>query len=124
MNKICKEYIREVKSFFPIKGKSERAYIKKLRSNLEEFCQETDTVTKQDLYENYGKPHEVINDYFSSVDIEYISRKIRISKYVKTLVICLIVAITILTTAMCVKIYKEQEIFAREEMVYADEVIE
>ena len=30
MNKLCKEYINEIKAMFPVKGKEERKYIKNL----------------------------------------------------------------------------------------------
>lgn len=33
-NKVCKEYIREIKTVFPVKGKQEREYIKNLSNDI------------------------------------------------------------------------------------------
>ena len=50
VNKICKTYISEVKAFFPILGKDERSYISKLRTNVDDFCDEANISTKEELY--------------------------------------------------------------------------
>ena len=54
MNKICKQYISEVKSFFPIMGKSEKRYVTKLKANIESYCEDEEITTKEELYEKYG----------------------------------------------------------------------
>lgn len=56
MNKSCKEYIKEIKAMFPIKGRAERKYIKKLSNDVEEYCEDAGAISKEDLYENYGTP--------------------------------------------------------------------
>lgn len=33
-NKVCKEYIREIKTVFPVKSKQEREYIKNLSNDI------------------------------------------------------------------------------------------
>ena len=35
-NKVCKEYIREIKTIFPVKSKQEREYIKNLSNDIAE----------------------------------------------------------------------------------------
>ena len=54
MNKLCKEYINEIKAMFPVKGKEERKYIKNLSKDIEDYCEEADATTKEELYKNYG----------------------------------------------------------------------
>ena len=49
MNKICKQYISEVKSFFPIMGKSEKRYVTKLKANIESYCEDEEITTKEEL---------------------------------------------------------------------------
>ena len=61
MNKICKQYISEVKSFFPIMGKSEKRYVTKLKANIESYCEDEEITTKEELYEKYG--FESLGDY-------------------------------------------------------------
>lgn len=124
MNKVCKEYMAEVKYFFPIRRKDERLFMKKLASDVEGYCLETKVTDKKELYDNYGKPNDVVNNYLSSVNTEYISKQIRISKFVKTLVAALIALATIVTAVACVTIYHEHEMDKRQEVVICNEIIE
>ena len=64
MNRVCKIYVKNVKSAFPIIGKSERLYIKKLQNYLEEYCNEYNISSLEELYKNFGTPDDVINSYF------------------------------------------------------------
>lgn len=64
MNRVCKIYVKNVKSAFPIIGKSERLYIKKLQNYLEEYCNEYNISSLEELYKNFGTPADVINSYF------------------------------------------------------------
>ena len=54
MNRVCKIYVKNVKSAFPIIGKSERLYIKKLQNYLEEYCNEYNISSLEELYKNFG----------------------------------------------------------------------
>ncbi len=85
MNKICKQYISEVKSFFPIMGKSEKRYVTKLKANIESYCEDEEITTKEELYEKYGLPNNVVNDYFSAADTEYIVKKSKLQNILKLL---------------------------------------
>lgn len=73
MNKLCKEYIKEIKDMFPIKGRTERKYIKELSKDVEEYCEDSGATSKEDLYENYGTPFNVVESYFSVTGISYVS---------------------------------------------------
>lgn len=94
MNKICKQYISEVKALFPIMGKNEKKYIEKLRNTVEDYCEEFNVETKDALYENYSTPTQVVQDYFASADTEYLVKKVKFSKFIKiTLVVLLALAL-------------------------------
>jgi hypothetical protein len=124
MNKICKKYISEVKTFFPVMGKNERKYIKKLNENIEGYCEEANITSKQELYDNYGNPNDVVNDYCSTVDTDYIIKKIKISKYIKFFIATILVLITIATSTYCVLLYNSYQTAARQEVVICDQSIE
>ncbi len=138
MNKIGKQYIKEVKSLFPIMGKKEKDYIKKLINNVEEYCEEEVVVSKQDLYDNYGTPNSVVIDYYSSVDTDYIVKKMRFSKYIKVAIVSVLALLTISSATFCVTLLQKNaqleekqqilienfEIAHREEVVSVDEEIE
>lgn len=123
MNKLCKEYISEIKALFPIKRKEERDYIKKIIADVEDYCEEANVTTKQELYENYGKPNDVVNNYFSTVDTEYIAKQIRVTGFIKTAVAVLLVLATVATSALCLHFYNVKQKMLREEVVGVETII-
>lgn len=124
MNKLCKEYIKEVKAMFPVKGKKERKYIKQLSKDIEDYCEESNATTKEELYENYGNPVDVVAEYFSAIGAPYVIKKIRTSKYIKALIAVIIVVILVLSTVYGVVLWEEHQMIMREEMVFVETVIE
>ena len=61
-NKVCKEYIREIKTVFPVKNKQEREYIKNLSNDIADFCEQEGITSKEELYNNYGSPIDVFSN--------------------------------------------------------------
>ncbi len=118
MNKICKEYISEVKALFPIKSRQEKEYLRKLSQDIEDYCSETQNCTKKDLYANYGLPCEVVSNYISSADTDYIIKRIRTTKAIKLSLIALLALATITVSIFGVTIYNEYQIFKESERGY------
>lgn len=105
MNEICREYISEIKALFPIKRKTEKEYIKKVASDIEDYCEESNVTSKQDLYDNYGRPNDVVNNYFATVDTEYVVKQIRTTKFIKSAIAITIILAMIATSALCMCAY-------------------
>lgn len=123
MNKICKEYISEIKTLFPIKGKQEKEYLKKLMSDIEAYCEDANVTAKEDLYQSYGKPEDVVHNYLSVADTAYIVKRVKATRYISALVIALIVLATIATSALCMYLYYEHQSSVRQEVVICNETI-
>lgn len=124
MNKFGKEYISEIRTLFPIKTKKEKAYLKKLEIDINDYCEETGVTSKQEVYDNYGKPFDVVNSYFSSVETEYIVRRLKISKYIKSVIVTLLILSSIATAIYCVLKWEFFQISSREEVVVVEEILE
>lgn len=126
MNKVCREYISEIKALFPIKRKPERDYINKLASDIADYSEEANVTTKQELYENYGKPNDVVKSYLSTVDTEYIVKQIKVTRYIKAFIIAMLVLATIATSALCItlnaelRFIKDQEKYATTETIITE----
>ena len=124
MNKICKKYIKEVKAMFPVKSKKERLYLKNLARDVEMLCEEENITSKEELYEKYGKPVDVVAEYFATVETDYVVKKLRISKYIKALIAVIITIIVVYSSVYIYAFIETQQIAAREEVVDVEEVIE
>lgn len=73
---VYKEYIKEIKMIFPVKGKQERKYIKNLSNDVADFCENENIESKEELYDSYGTPIEVVSHYFSAKEVPYVVNKI------------------------------------------------
>ena len=122
MNKVCKEYISDVKKFFPIMGNDERIFLRGLNGQIEEFYEDKNITSKQELFEQYRQPYEIVNDYYESVDTEKIIKKIKVSKHVKTLISVLIALILITFSIFITFFIQRQNQFYKEEIVVSETV--
>ena len=109
---------------FPIKGRTERKYIKKLSKDVEEYCEDSGATSKEDLYKNYGTPFNVVESYFSVTGISYVSKKLKISKYIKILISVIIAIALIISSLYAYILWEEHEMIMRQEMVGVETVIE
>ena len=124
MNKLCKTYIRRVKTLFPLMGKSERKYIKILKTNINDYLVDTPNSNINDLYKEFGSPKDIMNSYYSTIDIDNVIKKIRISKYVKTLIIFLAMCLLSLTVLRFYIQYEGHQIFMKEQIHSEETIIE
>lgn len=124
MNKLSRKYIRKIKALFPLMGKNERKYIKALKVNVNDFLADMPDSTMEDLYKEFGSPKDIINSYYSTIDTDNIIKRIRISKYVKILIILLAMCLLILTALRFYIRYEAHQVFMKEQIYSVETVIE
>lgn len=118
MDKICKEYISDAKKFFPVMGRKERDYLRKVRFDIEDFVETENITTKSELVEKYRQPYEVANNYYATFfDTELIIKRIKVSKFIKCFIIILISIILVLSSIHIADLVQAHFSYAREEMV-------
>lgn len=124
MNKICKEYMGEIRTLFPIKKKDEKAYLKKLATDVEDYCEEAKVESKQELYDNYGIPYEVVSNYLSTVDTDYIVKQLRVSKFLRRAIVALLVLAVAATTAYGLYVHHLSEIAEHNRITIIEDTID
>ena len=121
MNKICKEYISDAKKFFPIMGRQERHFLRKISGDIEDLIEEENITSKTELIKKYRKPYEVANNYYCSyIDTDLIVKRIKISKYIKAIIIVFICTLLVALSAYISFGVQHQIQFSREEMIGKD----
>ena len=123
VNKICKTYISEVKAFFPILGKDERSYISKLRTNVDDFCDEANISTKEELYKQYGMPIDVVHEYYSSVDTEIIIKRIKLATSIRRAIVTVVIFSLISMSYLCLTLHNSNKQFTKQEIVISEDII-
>ncbi len=124
MNKICKEYMGEIKTLFPIKKKAEKAYLRKLTADVEDYCEEANVTTKQELYDNYGMPYEVVSNYFSTVDNDHLVKLLRNARLIRIATIVLLMLATIATTMYVSFLLHRHNVLESNRIVIEETIIE
>lgn len=121
---ITQKYLKSVKKLFPIYGKKERQYIKNLQTPLQEYAEEKEDLSYQDLTEEFGTPSHVISEYFSEVDDEYLFRQLRVRGYVKKFLIFVVIALFMLIGYRYYLAYQNYENAMEEHIIYEETYIE
>ena len=124
MKDITQKYLKSLKKLFPIYGKKERQYIRNLQTPLQEYAEEKEDLSYEELTEEFGTPSHVISEYFSEVDDEYLFRQLRIRGYVKKFLIFVLVAFVILIGYRYYLAYQNYENAMEEHIIYEETIIE
>ncbi|OLA72473.1 MAG: hypothetical protein BHW45_07495 [Roseburia sp. CAG:197_41_10] len=120
MNRLCKQYISQVKLLLPTIGKSEKNYLTTLTSNLEDFCEDTCPQTMDDLYKEFGSPVDTVNSYISTLPTETLIKRIRTSKYIRCLIVALIIMFACITSIFAITYYQSFQVFKQEAVYFTD----
>ena len=120
MNRLCKQYISQVKLLLPTIGKSEKNYLTTLTSNLEDFCEDTSPQTMDDLYKEFGSPVDTVKSYISTLPTETLIKRIRTSKYIRCLIVALIIMFACITSIFAITYYQSFQVFKQETVYFTD----
>ena len=115
MDNICKAYVSQVKAILPVRGKKEKAFVRKLHSDLCDYCEDNNINTIEELYKNHGTPQEVVFEYVSLMEPNVISKRINTARCMKLAIIILLILSTIFTSTVCIIMYSEHKIFREQE---------
>lgn len=123
MNKLCRQYHSDIKSFFPIMGKPERKYLSNLMKLVEDYCDEEDVTTLEELYKGFGPPDDVVITYLEHTDTELLMKRIRLTKWIKRGIVIFLLIVLIGVSILGIYTYKEHKTFQQERMNYDKTVI-
>lgn len=120
MTKLSQRYLSDVKAFFPIISKPERAYLTKLSEQIEDYCIEKKVTIIEEIYDGFGHPSEVANTYFTSIDTPNLIKRIQLTKWVKRGIVALLFIALIAVSIYGIKTYKTYEIFKQDGIFFEE----
>ena len=124
MTKLCKQYLSDIKAFFPIIGKAERVYLAKLIQTVEDYCIEEKVTTIEEVYNGFGQPSEVANTYFTSCDTSNLMKRIQLTKWIKRGLITLLLIALIGVSMYGIISYKAYKLLEHEQIYLEEEIID
>lgn len=124
---MVKKYIRRCKNCFPVYGKEERQFLKRLRRQIEEYAQENPDVTYQQLEEWFGTPIDIVKSYYDSLeDEDRLIDRACFSGTLKKVMIIILMVISIVGVYDSVIMYfsyldgKDSKVIYEESTIYYD----
>lgn len=123
-NNICQQYTKNIKSLFPIMGKEEKKYIKQLSVEVEDCLDNENLQNLDELYEKFGNPNDVVNNYYRLFDIDKLIKRIRISKWIKCGISIFLVIALMASLFWGYITYRDYKIFSEEQAFYEELTIE
>lgn len=97
MNNASKEYYKTLKYLLTSHSKSERILLKTIQSRIYDLNTSFPNISYEDLCEHLGTPVDIITEHFSNMDPVSLSNKLRISRYIRTTLVTLLITALILS---------------------------
>ena len=103
-----------------IMGKPERRHLKKLSEQINDYCLEKEVFSINDLYQDFGRPSEISNTYFSNIDINDFVKRIQLSKWLKRGIAIFLLIALIAVTVYSIDSYCTYKVFERESIYFEE----
>ena len=92
---MTRKYIRQCRQLFPVYGKYERLFLKRLRNQITEHLSQHPNITYEELLLHFGSPKEIVLEYYDTVDDDYLLNKTNLVRTVRKF--CLIISLLFIT---------------------------
>ena len=116
-------YLSIIKVLLPIIRKQERTYLKHMKTNIDDYCEDNNISCIEELYQQFGEPQEVVSDYLSSMKTETILKFTRIHRTAKYALLIFSICILSGSLYLCSTLYIKHKSFMNQEPTYFETVI-
>lgn len=123
-NNLTKQYLHCLKSCFPIYEKQEKEYLKKMELHLDEYVAFHPNASYETLVSEFGSPTTLVSDYFTSIEDEYLFRKLQKKRYTRNIAILIVAMVVSYTVFRFVLLYKEFQRAQESHIAYETTIIE
>lgn len=124
MDKLVREFLDNSKVFFPIYGSKEKEYIKNLEYHLIDFCEENEISSIEEMYRKYGNPSEVAYSYFSNINLDYIIKKLKMTRIIKSFLLFLTIISFVAVSVYSIRLYNDYQTFKEQQIYFEETTIE
>lgn len=122
-NPFSHKYIHDIKALFPIIRRTEKIYLRQMKQNIDDYCTCYPVSSMEEIYLEFGKPEDVVHDYYSLMDMAPLFTSIRIRHTIKNFLTFICVILFAITLFVCAILYKEHLVFMRQEAIFVETII-
>lgn len=121
--KESKKYFKDIKKLFPIHGKREKSFLKELQIQINEYEEDNQDCTYQQLSREFGTPIDVMKSYYDTIDSPYILKRLKFKRVI--IITCVaIILCSLILTLWKIHIYNVEHERFMHETFYWEERIE
>lgn len=116
-----KEYICEIRNLLPILRREEKAYLQGIEKAIDDFISEEEEpslCTLEDYYSIFGKPRDVIQEYYSCIEGELIYSCVKRRRLIQKGVLAIGTLLCLGIVFSYVLLLREHQSVMRQETVY------
>lgn len=91
---MLRKYLKNCRRLFPVYGKYERQFLKRLKERIKEYMIDFPDLTYDELMKQFGSPKDIVLGYYDSIDDDYLLKKTNLVKKLRlffTVIIIMIV---------------------------------
>lgn len=122
LDKQIDRYLKKVKKYLVMKPQKKKEYITELRSEIETYVEENEITNIKDIVWHFGEPADCAKRNFSSEELNYIHKRLKIKKIVVCIcVISVIICFVFLYAVFAYEFYEVRHSFGVEESFILDD---
>lgn len=92
MKKSVQKYLRNIQKALPLTYKKRKEIMRRFSQGVYEYCSETENITMDMVYHEFGTVEEVRDSLLSEIPLRYVTKRFQIKRFVT----CFLVFIVIL----------------------------
>ena len=121
---MIRKYIRRCKQLFPIYGKYERQFLKRLQQQANEFIEQNPNLTYEELVTQFGSPKDIAVGYYDTIDDDYLLKKLNLVKTIRRFFLAIVLVAVLFVGYRSYILYKVWLEAQEPVTFYEDETIQ
>ena len=89
------KYIRRCKQLFPVYGKYEQQFLKRLQQQANEFLAQNPNITYEELVTQFGSPKDIVVGYYDTIDDDYLLKKLNLVKTIRRFFFAIVLVVVL-----------------------------
>lgn len=95
LKKNLKKYLHDIKKSLPLKYKYRRTMVQNLSNGIEEYCSETENVTMDMIYHEFGTVEQVTDSLMNEIPTEQIIKHFRLKRFITYFLILFLILLSV-----------------------------
>ena len=115
---MIRKYIHRCKQLFPVYGKYERLFLKRLQQQATDFIAQNPNLTYEELVTQFGSPKDIVVGYYDTIDDDYLLKKLNLVKTIRRAFLAIVLIVVLFVGYRSYVIYQLRLEAKKETIIY------